>query len=151
MVLQAPGPSPGAHLLHPGCYHSYSDAPDTPTTTATSQEQAERRPAGKHDYSGCLTTPRVLTLEAGRLHQAPAPEVAALRGEGTREFNLKLPQEQAVPLLQVGGVTAVAVQAGHWCCCRPGTDVPLGVMAFDRACMPPSTQYSALLMLCQAR
>jgi hypothetical protein len=88
-----------------------SDAPDTPTTTATPQEQAERRPAGKYDYSGCLTTPRVLTLEEGRLHQAPAPEVAALRGEGTREFNLKLPQEQAVPLLQVGSVTVTAVLA----------------------------------------
>lgn len=36
---------------------------------------------GEQDYSGCLSTPRVLSIANGRLFQEPAPEVAKMRSD----------------------------------------------------------------------
>lgn len=52
-------------------------------------------------WNGCMTLPRVLTLEAHRLIQRPAPELAKLRGDGQR-VRLTL-NDSAQMLDQVGG------------------------------------------------
>lgn len=34
---------------------------------------------GDYSYAGCISTPRVVTLLDGRLHQEPLPEITRLR------------------------------------------------------------------------
>ena len=65
----------------------------------------ERRKVGSYDYACCLSLPRELHVaDDGRLLQAPAPEVAALRrGPGYRTRGLRLPSERVTPLPVVGG------------------------------------------------
>ncbi|KAK9839842.1 hypothetical protein WJX81_005428 [Elliptochloris bilobata] len=56
------------------------------------------------DYAGCLSLPRVLTLQGARLHQAPAPELAGLRqGKAFQSQHMELKAEQATPIERVRG------------------------------------------------
>jgi len=65
----------------------------------------ERRKMGTYSYAGCLSLPRVLhATDEGRLVQAPAPEVVALR-KG-REFHaqqVNLYPESVLPIQRVSG------------------------------------------------
>lgn len=52
-------------------------------------------------WNGCMTLPRVLTVEAGKLIQRPAEEVASLRGGQTRAFRwtgVPAPNQDPLPL-----------------------------------------------------
>ena len=56
-------------------------------------------PSGR-GWNGCLSVPRLLSLSGdGRLHQSPAPQLAALRGKSVQWRNLRLePGALAQPL-----------------------------------------------------
>eukprot|EP00891_Asterochloris_glomerata_P002760 jgi/Astpho2/2760/Aster-x0127 len=59
----------------------------------------ELRKGGGFDYAGCLSVPRVLTHQGGRLHQQPVPELAQLhRGAGYTAEQLAVTAEQPVTL-----------------------------------------------------
>ncbi|BDA48086.1 Fructan 6-exohydrolase [Coccomyxa sp. Obi] len=64
----------------------------------------ELRTGGAYDYAGCLSLPRLLSLQGGRLHQQPAPELAQLRlGEGVHLANLLVEEGAAAALPQIWG------------------------------------------------
>jgi sucrose-6-phosphate hydrolase SacC (GH32 family) len=58
--------------------------------------QEHPNPGGAHDYAGCISTPRALSLEGGRLVQVPLPELEGLRsGRGLRLRGIPLPHGKA--------------------------------------------------------
>jgi sucrose-6-phosphate hydrolase SacC (GH32 family) len=65
----------------------------------------ERRKMGTYSYAGCLSLPRVLhATDEGRLVQAPAPEVVALRkGREFHAHQVALYPESMLPIQRVSG------------------------------------------------
>lgn len=65
----------------------------------------ERRKMGTYSYAGCLSLPRVLhATDEGRLVQAPAPEVVALRkGREFHAHHVTLYPESMLPIQRVSG------------------------------------------------
>jgi len=65
----------------------------------------ERRKVGSYLYAGCLSLPRVLHVtDEGRLIQAPAPELVALReGRAFHAQHITLYPEAVVPIGDVSG------------------------------------------------
>lgn len=64
----------------------------------------ERPRIGDHSYAGCLSVPRVLSLQDGKLIQKPIPEISQLRKEVCwHEMHVHLFPDQPTPLKAVGG------------------------------------------------